>query len=118
MLDNISKLKESIERSLRAGSIRKYKFSVGFRFDVFRYVFGSDREHFSEEDFPAHLFPAGWSVVYDRLGDGCSIDFPIVMKPSLIWSPPCYSKLPDGHIELKPRYFTEVVCVTLNKSHC
>ena len=60
-------------RSLRVGSIRKYKFSVEFRFDVVRYIFGSDREHFSEEDFPAHLFPAGWSVVYDRLGDGCSI---------------------------------------------
>ena len=37
------------------------------------------------------MFPAGWNVVYDKLGDGCKIDFSVMRKA---------------------KYFTEVVCIT------
>ena len=39
------------------------------------YICGGDHEQFSEEDFPPHFFPAGWNVVFDKLGDGCKMTF-------------------------------------------
>ncbi len=68
-----------------------------------------------EIDFRDLYFPSGWDVVYDRLGDGCKVVYPITMKSCIRWSRPCYRKLklPDGSLHHKPRYFREVVHVTV-----
>ena len=96
IMENVSRLQEGIDASLRMGSIKNCRFAVEFRRDVFVKLFNSNCSHlYSEEDFPSELFPPEWSAVYDRLGDGCRIDFPVIMKPSLKWSRKCYNKLPD-----------------------
>ncbi len=105
--------------SLRSGSIKCYKFSVEFQFDVFRYLFSSQSSYkYYESNFPEDLFPPGWLALYDRLGDGCHIDLPIEMKPRLKWSGLCFNKASDGSLLPRPRYFTEVINVTLDKRHC
>ena len=54
------------------------KLSVDFPFHVFKFLFSnrgrasskSSRRLYDQRDFDTELFPAGWDVVYDRLGDG------------------------------------------------
>ncbi len=53
--------------------------------------------------------------MYDKLGNGCTIDLPIRLESKLKWSPAMYDKLEDTTIVAKPRYFTEHVVVTLVK---
>ncbi len=119
ILNSASRFREAVDSSLRLGSIRCYKFNVEFRLDVFSYLFNSDSGcKYYEDDFPEDHFPTGWSVVYDRLGDGCRIDFPVEMKPALKWSGLCFNKSDDGTLVPRPKYFNEVVSVKLDKCHC
>ncbi len=71
-----------------------------------------DDFNFNEDDFPKEYFPSEWSVVYDRLGYGCQVDFPIEMKPALTWSGLCYNKTANG-TSPRPRYFTETIKMVL-----
>lgn len=119
ILENVSVLKYSIEQSLMAGSIRKYKFTVPFRHDVFKHLFEQKEDRcYALADFPPHLFPSGWNTVYSVIGDGCTVEFPVKMTPYLKWSRKCYYKKTDGSLDVKPRYFTECVIVSLNKNRC
>ena len=72
---------------LAVGAIRKCQFSVEFRMDVFRYLF-RDRDTkatrglgklYQKVDFSEQFFSSEWDKVYDQLGDGCQVDFPIRM---------------------------------------
>ena len=52
--------------------------------------------------------------MYDKLGDGCCIDFPIRLESKLKWSTIVY----NGNGVVKPRVFNEIVCATLVKNRC
>lgn len=104
-----------------------FKFSVDFQFDVFKFLFGSKgKAHergkglqiYEKEDFDSEFFPSGWDVVYDRLGNGCCVDYPITMKPILKYGPKCFSKSSDGTLTQKSRLFYETLHVTLLKKRC
>ena len=43
--------------------------------------------------------------MYDRLGDGCMIDFPIRMQPKLKFGTKCYDKNTADKLVLKKRSF-------------
>ena len=124
--DNVSTLVSSIQSSLKLGVNRSCKFSLEFRMDVFRFLFSdkgttppTGRGKFYElEEFSSAYFPAGWHIVYDRLGDGCRVDFPIRLESKLKWSSTVYSKQDDGTLLPKPRTFTEMIYVSLVKVRC
>ena len=64
------------------------------------------------EDFDATYFGDDWCVVYDRLGDGCTTDFPIRLQSRIKWSSVVYNS--DG--SAKPRIFQEMISVTVVKN--
>ena len=124
--DNVSSLVSSIWHSLKLGVNRNCKFSLEFTTDVFNFLFSGKGttppngwgKFYGLEDFGSTYFPAGWHVVYDRLGDGCRIDFPIRLESKLKWSTTLYSKQEDGTLVPKPKTFTEMICVSLVKVRC
>ena len=44
VLDSISSFLDGVTRSLRVGTVRNTKFTVEFRYDVFRLLFGGEGE--------------------------------------------------------------------------
>ena len=46
-----------------------------------------------------------WYVAYDKLGDGCTIDFPVRLKSKISWSPTVLNA--DGAV--KSRIFVTLV---------
>ena len=66
------------------------------------------------EDFYGAYFENNWYVAYDRLGDGCSVDFPVRLETQIRWSPIVFNS--DG--SAKPRIFNEIISVTLVKKRC
>ena len=66
------------------------------------------------EDFDETYFSDNWHVAYDKLGDGCKIDFPIRLESKIKWS----SKVFCCNGSVKPKVFTEMIYVTLVKSRC
>ena len=61
-----------------------FKFSVDFQFDVFRFLFsskgktderGKGLRAYEKEDVDSEFFPIGWDVAYDRLNNGCCVDY-------------------------------------------
>ena len=115
--DNVTRLLLHTAESLNAGTVRSSTFSVPFKFEVYRYLFGNLTNLF-ETDFPSNLFPSNWFVVHDKYGNGCSIDFPIKMTRKLKYEPKSFFKARDGTMIAKPRIFTEVICVNLCKKCC
>lgn len=73
---------------------------------------------YEECDFDSNLFPVDWYVAYDKLGDGCCIDFPVRMLPSIKWSRTVYSKAADGSLVPKAKTFSEMISVTVVKERC
>lgn len=55
-----------------------------------------------------------WYIVYDRLGDGCKVDFPIRLESRIKWSSQVFSR--SGNV--KPKIFKEMIYVTLVKTIC
>ena len=58
------------------------------------------------------FFPVNWFIVYDKLGNGCKVDFPVRLQSKLKWSPTLYDKLPNGTVVVR-KIFSEVLVVTL-----
>ena len=121
----VSSFKTEIYRSLKSGVNRLCSFNVLFRTDVFQYLFkgkGKDCPHkldlfYDLEDFNEAFFTSGWHAYYDRLGDGCAIDFPLRMHSKLQWSPIGYDKDPCGGLVSRKRSFKEVCSVSVVKVH-
>lgn len=118
----------AVARSLKVGCIRANEFNVEFSLDVFRSLFnnkgtvtaldGSTRGKLYElSDFEDH-FPKGWNTLYNKLGDGCTVDFPIVMLPSINYGPKRYYKKCNGSVIGITRFFSEIVSVSLYKRTC
>ena len=75
---------------------------------------GCGRE-FAEED---EYLKNNWTIVYDKYGNGCCIDFPLVIIPRLKYGPIVYDRCTDGSVTQKQRQFTETITVTLVKKRC
>ena len=122
IMDATSHFKATIHRSLKSGLNCNNRVELEFRTDVFRFLFNgkgrtppSGRGLFYElKDFDAIYFSDNWHVVYDKLGDGCRVDFPIRLESKIKWSSVVYNS--DGSV--KPRVFTEMISVTIVKSRC
>ena len=91
IIDSVSNFLSSPSGSLKSGAICKCQFTVEFRMDVFRYLF-RDRgtkptrglgKLYQKVDFSEQFFSSEWDKVYDRLGDGCQVDFPIRIHSKL-----------------------------------
>ena len=50
---------------------------------------------YENEDFNTEYF-SSWSKYHDKLGDGCTIDFPIRLHNKLKWSSRTFIKQDDG----------------------
>ena len=70
------------------------------------------------QDFSDTYFPKNWWIVLDRNGDGCCVDFPIELRPTVKFSSKIYRRNSNGKLEEKPKTFSEVVYVTLFKKRC
>lgn len=66
------------------------------------------------QDFDATFFPSNWYIAYDKLGDGCCVDFPIRLESKLKWSSVVYT----SSRSTKPKLFTEIICITVVKCRC
>ena len=71
-----------------------------------------------KSDFPVQYFPLDWDVVYNRLGDGYRIQYPVFLKPAVQWTRKAYAKDSGGSLVEKPRFCMEVVNIKLNKVRC
>ena len=120
--DNISNFITAVQSSLRVGTVRNSKFLVSFRCDVFVFLFhdkgsgisGKRGRMFSEADFDLKYFSSDWFVSYDKLGDGCKIQFPIHLNSFVRFSPLTYTKdSNDDIIVPRPRDFTELLSVSI-----
>lgn len=124
--DSVSNFIAEVHRSLKLGVNINCRFSVDFRIDVFNFLFNgkgnmppSGRGNFFElTDFSNLYFPADWYVVYDKLGNGCKVVFPVRLESKVKYSSPVYSKKSDGSIVLMPKSFTEMIYVSLVKARC
>ena len=93
--------------------------------DVFRYLF-RDRgtkptrglgKLNQTVDFSEHVFSSEWDKVYDRLGDGCQVEFPIRMHSKLRLSSIVYTQGEDGMLVHKQQSFSEVFVLNVVKKH-
>lgn len=120
--DAVSTFKAAVHRSLKSGVNCNNRIDFEFRVDVFRYLFnGKGRAppngrglFYDLDDFNTTYFSDGWYVVYDKLGDGCTVDFPIRLESKLKWSSQVFYS--NGNV--KPKVFTEMISVTLVKQRC
>ena len=125
-MDYVSIFVSSINSSLRVGTIRCCKFNFEFRLDVFKFLFGGKGQQtqhqrgmdYNKEDFDSKYFSTDWHVHYDRLGNGCEVDFPIHLYPSIKFSARSYFKDANGKLTPKLQTFTETLTVTVLKRRC
>ncbi len=103
MEENVGRFLYEVVRSLSAGTVRCGQFSVQFKLDVFRYLFSSkgrnvprtSSKSFDLTDFCSDFFVGDWYIVYDKHGNGCCVDFPIVLNSKLRYGPRYYVKNDD-----------------------
>ena len=122
ILDATSHLKATVQKSLKSGINCNNKMEVEFRTDVFKFLFkdkGSKPPRgrglfYFLEDFDSTYFSDDWYIVYDKLGDGCKVDFPVRLESKVKWS----SAVHTSNGSVKRRIFTEIISVTLVKIRC
>ena len=54
-------------------------------------------------------------ILFDRFGNGCAIEFPIVISPTIKYGPKTFIRNNDGIVVESSRMFIEVLCVNLVK---
>ena len=127
VLDNSSAVMDAINRSLKMGVNRGCRLSVNVRTDVLKFLFeGKCRQYpheaghlYTLEDFDKKYFPTDWHRVYDRLGDGCKVQFPLRMVSKVKWSTTMYtSDSVRGMVLPKKKHFYEVCILWLVKQCC
>ena len=62
------------------------KYCSIYMFSCFRRETKREYKSFNSEDFTPIFFTLGWDTVFDHLGDGCCIHFPVEMKSAIRWS--------------------------------
>lgn len=126
ILDSISNFIDGINRSLRLGTVRQGKFSVEFRTDVFKALFDGKGETaktgrgclYRKDDFDSRYFPPSWYQCWDRLGDGCEVEFPIQLHSHIRYSPLCFTLDTSNTPIPKLRSFSEILSVSVIKRRC
>ena len=128
IMDCVTKFKQAINLSLKSGSVGNNCIRIEFRLDVFRLLFDCRGQPpisgkgllYSLEDFDDHYFVGEWYRRYNRLGDGCEVEFPMQLHSYLKWTSQGFSKAPDdpSTIVQKGSIFTEMLCIKLVKRHC
>ena len=124
-MDCVSSFMDVVNKSLKKGVNKACHLTVDFRTDVFAFLFGnkgSPYEHgkgrlYTLDDFDRTYFPRDWQTVHDRLGDGCTVDFPIRMYSWVKWSSTVYT-CENGGISPKNKHFVEVCTLWLIKMRC
>ena len=120
--DATSNLTAVIQKSLKSGVNCNNRLDLEFRTDVFKVLFDGKGKKppngqglfYDLNDFDKTYFKDNWYVAYDKLGNGCSIHFPIRLEGKIRWSPKIFYL--DGTV--KPRIFSEIIYVTLVKIRC
>ena len=126
-MDAVSSFLCSLHRSLNLGTIRGCHLNVEFRVDVYNnYLLKEDKgtkPHsgcgllFNLEDFDSTFFCDNWFVSYDKIGNGCAIDFPIRLQAVLKQGPVRYMKT-SSRLVRQPRVYVENLIVTVVKRRC
>ena len=124
-MDAVTSFLCSLHRSLNLGTIRGCHFNVEFRLDVYNYLFKGKGTKppsgrgllFNLEDFDSTFFCDNWFVSYDKLGNGCAIDFPIRLQAVLKQGPVRYIKT-SSRLVRQPRVYVESLIVTVVKRRC
>lgn len=119
----MSTFKEEIQGSLTAGVNLRTQFTFECRTDVFLFLFsGKGREwpkkygrFYDLDDFDQVYFPSKWYIVYDRLGSGCTVEFPIRMYSKIKWTPVVCDKDESGSIIQKKKVLQESLQCLDNK---
>ena len=101
-------------------------FVVPFRCDVFNFLFsgkgssihGKKGRFYSEADFDSTYFYINWFVSYSKFGDGCKVEFPIILRSYVKFSPCTHTKNDDNIVVARSRDFTEVLSVSVAKVRC
>lgn len=96
---------------------------IPFCHDAFCYFFGGKGETSNEKgavllerpDFDNCKFPEDWDIIVDSIGDGLKIDFPVKLRPFLLWSPKTHM-LKDGKVVVCPRYRPEKLSISICKT--
>ena len=81
---------DDINRSVKMGVNRGYRERSYRRFKGREYPHGAGHLY-TLEDFDKKYFPTDWHRVYDRLGDGCEVQFPLRMVSKVKWSTTVYT---------------------------
>ena len=71
---------------------------------------------YTVHDFDHMYFPQDWYQVYDQLGDGCEIEFPVRMCSNVKWSRTINRS--DIGVRPKPKHYTEVCTLWILKLNC
>lgn len=117
--DAASHFMAAVQKSLKSGVNCNNRLDLEFKTDVFRFLFNGKGRNppkgrglfYDMDDFDRTYFRDDWCVAYDKLGDGCAIDFPVRLENKIRWSPVVFSV----DCTVKPRIFSEILCVTLVK---
>ena len=123
--DCVSGFVSKIKNSLRLGCVRNCAFSVPFRCDAFKFLFngrgsvvrGKKGLAYTQADFNSSYFPPDWFLSCDALGDCCKIDFPIILRNFVKFTPQTYTKH-QNTIVPSSRDFTETLSVIVVKVRC
>ena len=123
--DSVSNFVTAVQNSLRRGCVRNCNFVVPFRCDVFKFLFSGKGNSirrkkgrfYSEADFDPTYFYVNWFVSFSELGDGCKIEFPIILRSYVKFSKCTYTKNNDV-VAPRPVDFTELLSVTVVKVRC
>ena len=112
----------TIDKSLRLGSSRHTSFSVEFRHEVYRFLWG-DNTVLNLEDFDTSYFGKGWDQQYkynDKEGHnyGTRIRFPIRTKLKLQYNKQAFYINTENKLISKKKGFSEIVHVKLKKTNC
>ena len=123
ILDCVSCFVDALNKSLKKGVNRACHLTVEFHTDISVFCKGSPYQHgkgrlYTFDDFDSAYFPQDWQTVHDRLGDGCTIGFPIRMYSWVKWSPTIYTCSENGGVSPKKKHFVEVCTLFLIKMRC
>lgn len=126
IVNSVSSLTSGIGQSLKLGVNRGCHFTVHFQTDAFKFLFdhrgrksecGSGSLYGSDVFNPVYL-PVDLFRVYDKLGDGCEVEFLIRMCSQLKWSPLVYEKSSANVLTPKHKSYEETCSVWLTKRRC
>ena len=114
-----------MKNSLRLGCVRNCVFSVPFRSDAFMFLFngkgsvvrGKKGLAYGQADFDSSYFPPDWFVSCNSLGDSCKIDFPVILRNFVKYSPQTYTNH-QNTIVPSSRDITELLSVIIVKVRC